>query len=243
MEGTVERFIIQSTEADSLETLIGSFKTAQSDLGFEHFAYGGLGLPASDWSYPDLPPAIVIDYPDEWITHYRERDYLHKDPVVLKAPLSSQEYSWSELGKLGDVEKRVMGESHDAGLAVGLTVPIHGVRGAVHIVSFAGSQQKAVPLDSAARSVLRLLALQFHAAYEALGSSHDKNHWHAGLTPREREVLLWAARGKSSWEIAQILRMSEHTARFHTKNAMQKLDAGSKILAVVKAIRLGLIDP
>jgi DNA-binding CsgD family transcriptional regulator len=63
------------------------------------------------------------------------------------------------------------------------------------------------------------------------------------LTPREREVLLWAARGKSNWDISQILSVSESAVNFHITNAMRKLDATGRVMAVLKAIRHGLIIP
>jgi len=63
------------------------------------------------------------------------------------------------------------------------------------------------------------------------------------LTPREREVLLWAAKGKTGWEIGQILRLSERTVTYHVENARAKLGASSRAHAVVKAVTLGLIAP
>jgi LuxR family quorum-sensing system transcriptional regulator CciR len=63
------------------------------------------------------------------------------------------------------------------------------------------------------------------------------------LSDREKECLGWAAAGKSSWDIAVILSISENTVNFHVKNAMKKLGAARRTLAVVKAINLGLIDP
>jgi LuxR family quorum-sensing system transcriptional regulator CciR len=63
------------------------------------------------------------------------------------------------------------------------------------------------------------------------------------LSDREKECLGWAAAGKSSWDIAVILSISENTVNFHVKNAMKKLGATRRTLAVVKAINLGLIDP
>jgi LuxR family transcriptional activator of conjugal transfer of Ti plasmids len=62
------------------------------------------------------------------------------------------------------------------------------------------------------------------------------------LSDREKECLGWAAAGKSSWDIAVILSISENTVNFHVKNAMKKLGATRRTLAVVKAINLGLID-
>ncbi|HEX2580389.1 MAG TPA: LuxR C-terminal-related transcriptional regulator [Dongiaceae bacterium] len=40
-----------------------------------------------------------------------------------------------------------------------------------------------------------------------------------------------------------ILGISENTVKFHIKNASRKLGANSRVLAIVKAIRLGYIIP
>jgi DNA-binding CsgD family transcriptional regulator len=63
------------------------------------------------------------------------------------------------------------------------------------------------------------------------------------LTDRERDVLAWAARGKTTGETAEILGISTETAQTHTNRAMRKLDATNKTHATVQAIYLGLIDP
>lgn len=61
------------------------------------------------------------------------------------------------------------------------------------------------------------------------------------LSEREKACLTWVARGKSSWETGQILSISENTVNFHVKNSMRKLGVGSRALAAVKTIQLGLI--
>ena len=43
------------------------------------------------------------------------------------------------------------------------------------------------------------------------------------LSPRELECLAWAARGKSAWDIGQILGITRRTAAFHLDNAKAKL--------------------
>lgn len=57
------------------------------------------------------------------------------------------------------------------------------------------------------------------------------------LTSREREVLHWLGRGKTSWDIASILRISERTVNFHVGNIMQKLDVSSRAQAVSEGVR------
>jgi LuxR family transcriptional regulator, quorum-sensing system regulator BjaR1 len=61
------------------------------------------------------------------------------------------------------------------------------------------------------------------------------------LSKREREVLQWAAEGKSEWEIGHILGLSEHTAEKFIRSARSKLHAGNRTHAVAQALRLGLI--
>jgi DNA-binding CsgD family transcriptional regulator len=63
------------------------------------------------------------------------------------------------------------------------------------------------------------------------------------LYPRERECLLWTARGKTAWEISNILNLSQQTVTAYLKSATQKLGVHSKTHAVVKAILFGLIIP
>ena len=57
------------------------------------------------------------------------------------------------------------------------------------------------------------------------------------LTPREKEVLLWAARGKTSWETAKLLGLSEATVNQHLRNTMAKLDASNRVQVSVRCLR------
>jgi DNA-binding CsgD family transcriptional regulator len=61
------------------------------------------------------------------------------------------------------------------------------------------------------------------------------------LTVREKDVLTWVARGKTSAEIAIILGLSERTINFHCDKAMKRLDVINRTQAVAKAIAEGLI--
>ncbi len=63
-----------------------------------------------------------------------------------------------------------------------------------------------------------------------------------GLNGREAEVLTWAARGKTSAEIAQIVNLTKRTVDFHADNARMKLNASTRMHAAAKAASCGLID-
>jgi DNA-binding NarL/FixJ family response regulator len=57
-----------------------------------------------------------------------------------------------------------------------------------------------------------------------------------GLTPREAEVLLWVAQGKSNLDIATILGTTENTVKKHLQNLFEKLGVDSRNAATVLAL-------
>lgn len=61
------------------------------------------------------------------------------------------------------------------------------------------------------------------------------------LTEREREVLLLLADGLGTRDIAQSLSISTSTARNHIRNVLRKLQVHSRLEAVVRAYREGLV--
>jgi DNA-binding CsgD family transcriptional regulator len=58
----------------------------------------------------------------------------------------------------------------------------------------------------------------------------------AALTPREREILLWVARGKSNREIAGVLYLAPGTIRKHLDNVYDKLGVSNRAGAVGYAL-------
>ncbi len=61
------------------------------------------------------------------------------------------------------------------------------------------------------------------------------------LTPRERQILALLGEGRSNREIANVLVISERTARTHVSNVLSKLSLTSRTQAALVAIREGLV--
>lgn len=64
---------------------------------------------------------------------------------------------------------------------------------------------------------------------------------HSNLTQREYEVLKLIVDGQSNSEIARTLTISEHTAKAHVCNIIQKLVVDDRTQAAVKALKEGLV--
>ncbi len=61
------------------------------------------------------------------------------------------------------------------------------------------------------------------------------------LSERERECLRWVSEGKTTDEVALILGVSSNTVTGYVTQAMQKLSASNRAMAMATAIRHGLI--
>jgi DNA-binding CsgD family transcriptional regulator len=57
-----------------------------------------------------------------------------------------------------------------------------------------------------------------------------------GLTPREAEVLIWVAQGKSNPEIATIIGAAANTIKVHPAHIFEKLGADNRHAAMLMAL-------
>jgi LuxR family quorum sensing-dependent transcriptional regulator len=62
------------------------------------------------------------------------------------------------------------------------------------------------------------------------------------LTVREIEVMGWVARGKSAWEIGEILHIAKRTVDEHVQTSVRKMGAVNRTHAVALAIRDRIIS-
>ena len=69
-----------------------------------------------------------------------------------------------------------------------------------------------------------------------------KGELKAALSPRQREVLQLIAEGKSSKEVAAILRISTRTAEFHKYRIMEQLNIKTSAELVQYAVKHGIIS-
>lgn len=71
---------------------------------------------------------------------------------------------------------------------------------------------------------------------------HDKANLSVQITSREREILLWVARGASNREIAEQLYISEHTVKNHMKNILHKLRLDNRVQLTRFALENHIVD-
>lgn len=229
----------QLEDSESFRTFMAS---TASQYGFAHFTYIALRGPAQG-----TLPFAVSTFPDNWGEHYIAHAYVSCDPVLETAQAAFQPFDWAQCQqhlRLTERQRTVMRRARDFGVGQGMAIPVHGPNGAFAALSFACKEtpKEFQRIQRAFAGELHAMALSFHAAIDAkLLRTRQEKAVH--LTDRERDVLSWTARGKTSWESAEILGVSVETINFHAKNVMRKYDVASKHQAVVKAIMAGQIVP
>jgi LuxR family transcriptional regulator, quorum-sensing system regulator BjaR1 len=201
--------------------------------------FGGV-VPDPDTPRDEIGSRILIQrIPPEWMRRYNERDYAFRDPIVSHLQLARAPFDWNEAYERcfrpEDV-KLIRGEAREFGLRCGHVVPVPTLDGRITAISFGGDEAEG---SDGARD-----ALTFAASYAVGRLLHVPRQTRSAdvkITPRETDCLLWAAEGKSDWDIATILGISRPTVLKHVRSARDKLDAANRTHAVVKAMRRHLI--
>lgn len=240
--GRISDFIEATNAAETTDEVFCLYEKAVAEFGFDRIMYSVL-LPHPLYDSINSP-SVMKNYPDDWIKYYVEQGFVIKDPVRKHCSITRLPFTWKSMMSKMDLvseEKRVMVEGEEAGLNDGIAIPLHGPYGELFGVGMASSNGGADP--AAHLSSINLLTVQFHNAFLSLDQPDRVNALPIRLTPREREVLLWCMKGKSNWVIGEILNISEHGVDFHMRNILSKLKTDSRITAIVKAIRLGMISP
>ncbi|MGJ8529617.1 helix-turn-helix transcriptional regulator [Maritalea sp.] len=214
------------------------FQQKVQEWGVDHLAYGIIRLGArSDGRSFDF----ITTYSDEWQSRYLSRKYHELDPVIKEATQRHTPFDWDTKRYKTPELVKFFSDSTEHGLGnQGITVPIHGPEGECCAMSANVSMSNRQWRDKRNKILphLVLFAHQFHAKVLKLCQPSPGE---VQLSNREIEVLQWAAEGKSVWETAQILGISDHSVKTYLQNCQRKLRGVNKLHAVVTAMRLGAI--
>jgi len=186
------------------------------------------------------------NYSPKWRSKYDEEKMGHVDPTVSHCATKSTPLIWSPNIFSARRQKEMYEEACGFGIRSGVTLPIHGPNGELGVLCFVSDAnpdkrfQKDADRNISELSCLRDFIFETSLQFIKPAELHKEM---VALTRRELECLKWSASGKSSWDIAQILRCSEAVVNFHFTNIRHKFGTSSRHQAVVKAIMLGLINP
>ena len=202
-------------------------------LGFEYFLFQSY--------FPSVDDIIVLNgFPDEWHHQYVECGYINIDPTVKHCSSNTLPIYWDQIkwpkGRGSVSERKMMQEARSHGLNQGVSLPVHGPGAEWSMLSLV-TRAATLPTGENQTFLLEYFARLVHESIkQVMADDIQKSMGANELTARERECLQWTANGKTAWEIAKILNLSESTITFHLKNAINKLKVNNRPQAVAKAI-------
>jgi LuxR family transcriptional regulator/LuxR family quorum-sensing system transcriptional regulator CciR len=199
------------------------------------YHYYGTGL-------DDTAPLIRAEgFPEDWVQHYVEDRLFLVDPIPALAARSTEPFFWSDVGALTallDEEEAYLDELREARLGEGLGVPVFGPMQCDGYVGLGfGGTRPAL----AQREVRELQAAAQVAHLVYCGMAAGQHRARYALSPREREVLHWIARGKSNAAISTIMDISPHTVDTHVRRIFDKLGVADRTTAAIKGLGSGLL--
>lgn len=192
---------------------------------------------------PSEGPYLAVTYSSEWIERYKAERFVNIDPAIQTGLRRILPIDWSEFDRESEKVRRLFGEAAEFGLGRhGISLPVHGLHGDRALVSITSDASDAdwQHLRLEYMRDFQVLALHMHQTVLRLAGGHPIQP--ANLSPRERECLLWIAEGKTYWETAMILGLSEHTVRCYLESARHKLGAANNSHAVNKAGKASLLS-
>lgn len=181
------------------------------------------------------------NYPGSWAEWFDARRLGPNDPVHRASHTTAAGFRWREIERmvaLTPIDRRILERASAHGIGDGLTIPSH-VPG-----ELPGSCSFATCGDALGDAALPLAQLAGTFAFEAARQIAQPASVAAlaHLTPRQLECILWVERGKSDWEIGQILRVSTATVSEHLRNARERCDAPTRATLAVRALIDGALS-
>ena len=184
--------------------------------------------------------SVINNWPVELLALYDQESLLSNSPVLKKLRVSTAPFAYDTV--------ETSAQRHDGksdlilslferfNMPRGAYFPVHDFAGGRGAISFCG--------DRAPFSFEEMTILAYYSAhiYDRLAAiRHQDVRVTDSLTEREIDCLNWTAAGKTSAEIAEILKLSEHTVNHYLNRATKKLDTVNRTQAVAKALRVGII--
>ncbi len=213
-------------QAPTREDTLAVFEGAVAELGADYFGIHFLPRPKEDFE----EVCLAWHGPAEWRELYSSENFCHADAGFRYAHRTVMPFDWASAPYDPETEPRmreVVERSRDFNMHKALIVPIPSPSGVIGVVGIGGPHfdERAVHAP-----VLQSFALHAFHRLEQFISKRGRNG--AGLTEREREVLSWAADGKTAWEIGCILHLSHRTVEGYFYRACQKLGAANRTQAI-----------
>ena len=238
----VQRFVDLSRTFYAPQQLQDLLQETNQRLGFDYFALvHKVELPAGVTDLDGLNReelVVLSDYPETWIQTYIRRNLRTEDPVLAAARRATVGFCWSEIPSMIDLspsQQEQIRQAREAGVADGFTVPANDPGASNGSCHFVVRSQRELPRE--ALLLAELVGIHaFHAARLIVERMRAQSHRRPKLSPRQRDCIELVGRGKTDWEIAQILGIKPGTVKDYLDDAREKYGVTKRVQVVLHAV-------
>jgi len=223
---------------NSSRDLVEILRDVALDIGLSHISFVRF---ASNRSWDVSLMTSVATYSKMWQVRYFLKRYLAIDPVIRHGSAAIMPFDWEILVDDDPATLRFFADAkrHNVGRN-GLSIPVRNRKNTHSLVSFNNDAPKGeweIFKNSNMTYLQQLSALIDSAASIASKTPQSP----VQLSLREEQCLVWAARGKTHQEVADILGLSLGSVKTHLDTARHKLRCINLTHAVGVAVATGVI--
>jgi LuxR family transcriptional regulator, quorum-sensing system regulator CciR len=230
----VQEFVTAASKVTTMAGLRALIDATTRELAFDYFAivhHVCFGRPAGE-------NVRLTNYPLEWVGFIRQCAKL-TDPVVRAAERMSSGFKWDQLGSLLSLtpaEAAYMRHAARHGIVQGYTVPNHVPGEMFGSCNFALRGGRSFP-DASISAAQALGSFAFEAARRLIKQRPGEIYLQpAPLSDRQRECLLFVAKGKSDSVIADLLAIRPRTVNEHIEAAKRRYSVATRSQLLVRAL-------
>jgi DNA-binding CsgD family transcriptional regulator len=231
-------WLIDTILGDDNRDLAETLRAIASEIGVSHIAY----LRLSPDKSPDICLLVaVVTYSRLWQHRYFVKKYMTNDPVIFYGRDADQPFDWANVPVDEPAAKAFFADALNYSVGRnGLSIPLRNRRGVFALVSFTSdlSQEEWEDYKAANMKSLKLLSILIDSAANI---NFKLPAFPVHLSNREEQCLLWAARGKTYQEIAEILGLAFGSVKTHLDAARHKLHCMNLTHAAAVAFATGVI--
>ena len=228
-----------SRETKELQDLWGLLAECTHAMGFRYFAL----TQHIDFAAAPSQGIRLHNYPAAWQQWFDERSLGRFDPIHRASHVTSAGFARARvpnLIRLTPGDRDVLEQARRIGIGDGFTVPAHVPGEQSGSCSFAVG-----PGDEFPGQQILVAQLIGDLAFEnarRLSQPRIASQHTVLMTDRQRDCVLWAARGKTDWEISRILGVSHDTVIQHLKHARERYGVQKRAHLAVMALYDGSIS-
>ena len=187
----------------------------------------------------------LTNAPEAYLDEFYNQEHCELDPVAEHCSRLSTPIVWDRQTYANAGADALWEIQAPFGYKSGIAFAMHLDRGTHFMFGANWSADRCQDVRNFKAIAEDLLSFGAHAqaaAFELTLPSRQTSGAAFSLAKVELEALRWAMDGMTSWQVSDRMSISERHATLLTRRAMQKLGCSTKYEAVLRAIRLGLIE-